>query len=171
MLWTDALLDEWEDVIVREQQRSPDTAANLTAAVREFFASDKIERAEYGHLINTMPGEDPDDHEHMAAAIARQPCTLLTNNRDDFPAKQLHQRGVRVLGPDEYLCDLIDEWPRSPQAIPRRSPCRPGRHHSLRTPLPTSRTRATKKCYAPTIAVSTGRSALERDEPSKHLGC
>lgn len=110
-LWTDALLDEWEDVIVREQQRTPDTAASLTAAVKEFFAADKIERAEYEHLISAMPGKDPDDHEHMAAAVARQPCTLLTNNRDDFPSKHLRQRGVRVLDPDAYLCELIDEWP------------------------------------------------------------
>ena len=54
VLWTDALLDEWEDVIVREQQRTPDTAASLAAAVREFFAADKIERAESEHLISAQ---------------------------------------------------------------------------------------------------------------------
>lgn len=111
LLWTDALLVEWEEVIVREQHRTPETAASLTAAMRDFFADDKIDRAEYEHLIDTMPGPDTDDHQHMAAAVARQPCTLLTHDRDGFPTSELAKRGVRVAGADEYLCELADEWP------------------------------------------------------------
>ena len=38
VMWTDDLLDEWERVIVRERQRSPDAAAAITATIREFFA-------------------------------------------------------------------------------------------------------------------------------------
>jgi hypothetical protein len=47
----------------------------------------------------------------MAAAVARQPCTILTHNKKDFPAKPLAGRGVRVVGPDAYLCELVDELP------------------------------------------------------------
>ncbi|MFT3855539.1 MAG: PIN domain-containing protein [Ilumatobacteraceae bacterium] len=85
VLWTDALLDEWVEVIVREHRRTPELASNLAAVVREFFAEDRIERHEYEHLISEMSGEDPDDYEHMAAVVARQPCTLLTHDRDGFP--------------------------------------------------------------------------------------
>lgn len=109
VIWTDALLDEWEEVILREQKRAPETAASITAAIRDFFADTKVERAEYEHLVDQMPSSDPDDHEHMAAAVARRPSTMLTHNRSDFPSKPLAEHGVRVTDPDTYLCELADE--------------------------------------------------------------
>jgi excisionase family DNA binding protein len=42
VLWTDHLLDEWERVIVREHQRSPDAAAAIASTVREFLADGKV---------------------------------------------------------------------------------------------------------------------------------
>jgi len=111
VIWTDALLDEWEEVIVREQKRTPETAARITADIREFFDDGEVEGAEYEHLVDEMPGKDADDHEHMAAAVARQPCTILTHNRSDFPSEPLADRGVRVTDPDTYLCELADELP------------------------------------------------------------
>lgn len=111
VIWTDDLLDEWERVIVREHKRSPASAAQITSAVREFFADSKVEREEYEHLIEDMPGKDPDDHTHMAAAVACQPCTILTNNAKDFPPRPLAKRGVRVTDPDTYLCEIAEELP------------------------------------------------------------
>lgn len=70
VLWTDDVLDEWERVIVREQRRTPETAASVVAAIREFFADCRIDRASYERLIDEMPGDDPDDRPHMAAAVA-----------------------------------------------------------------------------------------------------
>jgi hypothetical protein len=110
-IWTDALLDEWEDVIVREGKRTPESAASITSAVRDFFDDCKVERPEYEALVDEMPGPDEDDHEHMAASVARQPCTILTHDRKHFPAKPLHDRGVRVTDPDTYLCELVDDLP------------------------------------------------------------
>ncbi len=111
LIWTDALLDEWQDVIVREQKRTPESAASITAEIREFFDDCEVERAEYEALVDEMPGADEDDHEHMAAAVARQPCTILTHNKKDFPATPLRDRGVRVTDPDTYLCELADDLP------------------------------------------------------------
>ena len=93
VIWTDDLLDEWERVIVREHKRSPASAAQITSAVREFFVDSKVVREEYEHLIEDMPGKDPDDHAHMATAVACQPCTILTNNAKDFPPRPLAKRG------------------------------------------------------------------------------
>lgn len=111
VIWTDDLLDEWERVIVREHKRSPESAARITSAVREFFADSKVERVEYEDLIEEMPGKDADDRVHMAAAVARQPCTILTNNRKDFPSRPLAKRGVRVTDPGTYLCEIAAELP------------------------------------------------------------
>jgi hypothetical protein len=33
-VWTDELLDEWEEVIVREGKRSPESAASVVPVVR-----------------------------------------------------------------------------------------------------------------------------------------
>ena len=111
LIWTDALLDEWEAVIVREHKRTKQTAAAISAAIREFFPDSKIERQDYRHLIADMPGNDPDDHEHMAAAIEGSATVLITHNKKDFPAKQLATRGLRVSDPDTYLCELAAEYP------------------------------------------------------------
>ena len=111
VLWTDELLDEWERVIVREHHRSAETAASVTAAIREFFADCRIAREHYANLIAQMPGDDPDDHPHMAAAVAARVDALVTANLADFPAGALSEHGVRVLGPDAYLVELFDEAP------------------------------------------------------------
>lgn len=107
VLWTDALLAEWERVIVREQRRSAESAARVTAAIREFFADSRVGEHEYQELIAEMP----DDRQHMAAAVASGASAIITWNRDDFPSEALAHRGVRVVDPDEYLCELIAEFP------------------------------------------------------------
>ncbi|MDY7106481.1 MAG: PIN domain-containing protein [Actinomycetota bacterium] len=111
VIWTEALLDEWEEVIVREQRRTRETAASVTAAIREFFPDAEVERSEYQHLVSEMTGPDATDHQHMAAAVARRPCTILTKNAPDFPPEPLAAHGVRVADPDDYLSELADEWP------------------------------------------------------------
>lgn len=111
VLWTQALLAEWERVIVREQRRSAASAAAITAAIREYFADSEVPEPAYADLIGQMPGSDPDDRVHMAAAIAGSADAIVTWNRADFPAEALATHRVRVRTPDEYLCDLLDAWP------------------------------------------------------------
>ena len=112
VVWTDELLDEWERVIIRERRRSPETAASVTAAIREFFADGRIDRNQYDHLIDEMPGKDRDDRPHMAAAIAARADALVTSNTADFPAAPLAALGLRVVGPDIYLNELLDDHPQ-----------------------------------------------------------
>ena len=111
VLWTRALLTEWERVIVREQRRSAASAAAITAAIREYFADSEVPELSYAHLLRQMPGDDPDDRVHMAAAIAGGATTIVTWNHADFPAEALASHGVRVCTPDDYLCGLLDAWP------------------------------------------------------------
>ena len=111
VIWTDALLDEWEEVIVDDHRRSAESAASVTAAIRAFFPESKVERDDYQHLIGEMSGADPDDHEHMAAAVAGGAAAILTRNRKHFPEEPLAERGVRVMDPDDYLCELTHEVP------------------------------------------------------------
>jgi len=112
VLWTEALLAEWERVIVRTQRRPAESAARITASIREFFADSRVGEEEYQDLVAEMPGDDPDDRQHMAAAAAGGAIAIITWNRDDFPSEPLARRGIRVVDPDEYLSELIVELPQ-----------------------------------------------------------
>ncbi len=111
VLWTQALLAEWERVIVRAERRSAASAAAITAAIRDYFADSEVLEHAYVHLIDQMPGKDPDDRVHMAAAVAGRAAAIVTWNLADFPASELASHGVRVCTPDDYLCDLLEAWP------------------------------------------------------------
>jgi predicted nucleic acid-binding protein len=112
VIWTERLLTEWERVIVRHHRRSTDSAKAVSAAIREFFADSRVDEREYAPLVDSMPGDDPDDRHHMAAAVKGRAHALLTWNLDDFPAVPLAAMGVRVTDPDHYLRDLLDEFPQ-----------------------------------------------------------
>lgn len=108
LVWSDFLLAEWQRVIVREGQRTPESAAKVAAVIREFFGDSRISEDAYAHLIDEAPSSDPDDRHHIAAAIAARADFIVTNNLDDFPAEPLAALGLRVATPDEYLCELFD---------------------------------------------------------------
>jgi hypothetical protein len=76
LMWSEALLAEWERVIVREQRRSAASAASVTAAIREFFPECEVPPlAARGVQVST-----PDAHlcwllrswpEEVAAVVVR----------------------------------------------------------------------------------------------------
>ncbi|MFE0426868.1 PIN domain-containing protein [Streptomyces sp. NPDC058953] len=111
VVWSERLLMEWERVIVREERRSKESARAVTRAIRRFFADCEIGESAYVHLLDGIPGRDPDDRHHTAAALAAGADTLVTWNLADFPAAPLAQRGLHVVDPDTYLCDLYGRWP------------------------------------------------------------
>jgi predicted nucleic acid-binding protein len=50
VIWSQALLAEWERVIVREQRRSAASAAAVTAAIREFFPECEVPEPAYAQV-------------------------------------------------------------------------------------------------------------------------
>jgi predicted nucleic acid-binding protein len=111
VLWSDALLDEWERVIVREQHRTAELAAKITSVIREFFADSKVETAAFVHLVDQMPSNDPDDRQHIAAAVAGGAEVIVTWNQCDFRAESIGSLGLRVIDPDSYLQELLAASP------------------------------------------------------------
>jgi predicted nucleic acid-binding protein len=120
VIWSQALLAEWERVIVREHRRSAASAASVTAAIREFLPECEVPEPAYAHLVEEMPGRDPDDRVHMAAAIAGGAEAIVTWNVEDFPAEPLADRGLRVCTPQLYLSGLLDAWPHEVMATVAR---------------------------------------------------
>jgi PIN domain len=111
VVWTEDLLDELTRVWVEHGARSAEAAAKVCRDIRDAFVGQDVPRHEYQDLIDSMPGSDPDDHAHAAAAVARAPCVILTKNTKDFPSETLAVRGVAVREPDEYLTALFDQHP------------------------------------------------------------
>ena len=111
IVWTDGLLDELARKWVEKGARSPEAAAKVCGDIRAAFVGQDVPRDRYEHLVESMPGNDPDDHAHAAAALVRAPCVILTNNIKDFPAEPLASHGVVVRRPDEYLTEMFDQHP------------------------------------------------------------
>lgn len=120
LLWSERLLAEWERVIVREQHRSPQAAAAITAAIREYFPDNGVTEADYKLLLAELEGPDPDDLHHAAAAAAGRATTLITWNLADFPAATLGPLGITATDPDSYLCSLLERDPAEVTATLRR---------------------------------------------------
>lgn len=111
MVWTDDLFDELVRVWVRNGARSADSARSVTDQIRAVFPDGQVDRSSYEHLVHDMPGEDPDDHPHSAAAVSVAPSVLLTANITDFPAETLERLGVSVQHPDDYFVGLLGAAP------------------------------------------------------------
>lgn len=111
LLWSETLLAEWERVIVREQHRSPQAAAAITSAIRDYFPENCVPEADYKHLLAELDGPDPDDLHHAAAAAAGRATTLITWNLADFPTTTLRPLGITATDPDTYLCSVLERDP------------------------------------------------------------
>ncbi len=111
VLWTEDLLDELVGVIPRSGRKKRAAVESMCQAIREAFPDAEVPRAAYPDLIDQMPGPDPDDHVHSAAAIGGGATVLLTRDRRGFPARPLAARGVRVTNADQFLCELFATFP------------------------------------------------------------
>lgn len=106
-VWTDEVLDEWQEVIVREGHRTPESAASVAAAVRSFFGRFRIDPALYRDKISDDLSPDPDDRVHAAAAIYGDVDVLLTRNMKHLRTKPVLAAGVKVITSDDFLVGLL----------------------------------------------------------------
>lgn len=106
-VWTDEVLDEWEEVIMREGQRTPESAASVSAAVRQHFGRYRIDPALYRDKVADDLSADPDDRVHAAAVIHGDVDVLLTRNLKHLRTKPVLAAGVKVITSDEFLVDLL----------------------------------------------------------------
>lgn len=106
-VWTDELLDEWTEVIVREGKRSTGSAASVAAAVRTHFGRYRIDPALYRDKITDDLSPDPDDRVHAAAAIHGDVDVLLTRNLKHLRTEPVLAADITVITSDEFLCALL----------------------------------------------------------------
>lgn len=135
--WTEDLLTELERVWDRDRsegRRVPSLGAAAAAfdGIRRTFPDCEVPRASYEDLIDQMPGSDPDDKPHSAAAVAGGATHIVTaDTSGGFPPGQLSSRGVIVAHPNDYYTDVALEFPGDLRAVvhdmaARRATRRPG---------------------------------------------
>lgn len=119
VVWTDYLLQELETRLVREERCSPESASNICRGIRETFPEGRVLPEAYEHLVDDMPGNDPDDRRHSAAALIRSAVLLTEDRKGGFPVQQLAARGVLVRRPDDYLAELFQDFPDDIEVVLR----------------------------------------------------
>lgn len=92
-VWTDELLDEWEQVIVSEGVRTPESARSVTDAVHTHFDRYRIAPEQYRGNITDDLSPDPGERLHAAECIHGDVDVLLTRNLEDFRAPSIGQAG------------------------------------------------------------------------------
>lgn len=107
-VWTDEMLDEWQEVIVREGHRTPESAASVAAAVHSYFGRFRIDPGQYRDKITDDLSPDPDDRVHAAAAIYGDVDVLLTRNMKHLRTAPVLAAGVDVITSDDFLVDLLE---------------------------------------------------------------
>ena len=108
-VWTEEVLDEWEDVIVREGVRTPESARSVTDAVRTYFGRYRIDGSLYQGKASDDLSPDPGDRLHAAACIYGDVDVLLTRNLKDFGTPALAQARVQVMTSDTFLDGLLSD--------------------------------------------------------------
>lgn len=112
-VWTDEVLDEWQHVIVREGQRTPESAASVAAAVRRHLGRYRIDPNLYRQRVTDDMSPDPKDRVHAAAVIHGDVDVLLTRNLKDLRTKPVLAAGVKVATSDVFLLRLLKRRPES----------------------------------------------------------
>lgn len=127
-VWTDEVLDEWEQVIVREGVRSTASARSVTDAVRMYFEHDRIDPAQYRDKVTADLSPDPGDRIHAAACVHGAVDVLLTRNLTHLRTSAIAAAGVDVMTSDAFLCALFQRHPAATResfvraATARRNP-------------------------------------------------
>lgn len=105
--WSVRILDE----VRRNLPASVDAAAadRRIAAMRKYFPEAEV--AGYEHLIDGMLNHQKDRHV-LAVAVASEAEFIVTANLKDFPSSALSPYAIEALHPDDFLCDLFDQYPR-----------------------------------------------------------
>jgi len=106
-LWSERIMGEWMRAAAKETP-GPLVAAEA-ALMRARWSGAWVEVPETVVAGLSLP--DSNDTHVLAAAIAGEASLLVTYNLKDFPGRTLARHGLRPVGPDTFLLELLDEAP------------------------------------------------------------
>ncbi|WP_341366312.1 RSP_2648 family PIN domain-containing protein [Yoonia sp. BS5-3] len=107
--WSARILDEWARAVVKLGPAQEVIAQGEIAALRAGFPDATVSYPPEFARKFWLPDEN--DIHVLAAAAAGSCDAILTMNHKDFPRDILADAMLERLGPDLFLCDLLQEAP------------------------------------------------------------
>jgi len=108
--WSQKILDEAIDNLIGGGKLSQEKAKNLENQIKLAFPEAMVE-VPVG--LEQAMTNDPKDRHVLAAAVTAGADIIVTNNLKDFRENDLAPWNIIAQSPDEFLSDLLDEYPDS----------------------------------------------------------
>jgi len=109
--WSSRILDEVARNLIEDRRATAEQAANLIDAMRRASTDAEISDAAIAKLEPTMTNEPADRHVLAAAVASDDADAIITLNLRHFPAAACQPLGIRIVHPDDFLCDVYDRAP------------------------------------------------------------
>jgi len=110
LYWSQKILDEAIDNLIGGGKLSQEKAKNLENQIKLAFPEAMVE-VPVG--LEEAMTNDPKDRHVLAAAVTAGSDIIVTNNLKDFRENDLAPWNIIAQSPDEFLSDLLDEYPDS----------------------------------------------------------
>lgn len=114
----------WSTKVVEEAKRAicrvhPDLSESRVSSrfsnMNKAFPFSEITDKQWEGLVSGVHLPDRDDRHVVAAASAAGADVIVTANLKDFPADELAEYALESVGPDTFLCDMLDLNPDAVQ--------------------------------------------------------
>lgn len=118
--WTDAILDEWQNAVLRDRPDRFESLKSQREAMADAFDEAWVEG--YEPIIEGLTLPDPDDRHVLAAAIRCGAQHIVTENVKGFPAEVLAAFGIEAVSADAVLANTFELY--EPEASSALHPMR-----------------------------------------------
>lgn len=108
--WSQKILDEVIGNLVKGGTLSQEKAKNLERTIKIAFPEAMVE---VPVALEQAMTNEPKDRHVLAAAVTAGADIIVTNNLKDFRENDLAPWNIIAQSPDEFLSDLLDEYPDS----------------------------------------------------------
>ncbi len=108
--WSQKIIDEVIGNLVKGGTLSQEKAKNLERTIKIAFPEAMVE---VPVALEQAMTNDPKDRHVLAAAVTAGADIIVTNNLKDFRENDLAPWNIIAQSPDEFLSDLLDEYPDS----------------------------------------------------------
>lgn len=115
-IWSTKVVEEAKRAICRvhpdlSESRVSWRFSNMNTA----FPFSEISDKQWEGLVSGVHLPDQDDRHVVAAAAAAGADVIVTSNLKDFPVVELAEYSLEPVGPDTFLCDMLDLNPNAVQ--------------------------------------------------------
>lgn len=108
--WSQKIIDEIIGNLVKGGTLSQEKAKNLERTIKIAFPEAMVE---VPVALEQAMTNEPKDRHVLAAAVTTGADIIVTNNLKDFRENDLAPWKIIAQSPDEFLSDLLDEYPDS----------------------------------------------------------